>query len=112
VGLLAIGAGVEWLAYCERWLPLRWWAAAVLDGVAFMLAAIVKRPRLPERYVPLSSAEAAGALLALPAVYIVGLVSRTIRLGRPVTSFEGAQGTLAVLLGFGGAWRVVSAHGG
>ena len=111
-GLLAIGAGVEWLAYCERWLPLRWWAAAVLDGVAFLLAAIVTRPRLPERYVPLSSAEAAGALLALPAVYIVGLVSRTIRLGRPVTSFEGAQGTLAVLLGFGGAWRVVSAHGG
>jgi hypothetical protein len=111
--LLVIGAGVEWLAYCERWLPLRWWAAAVLDGVAFLVAAIVTRPQgLPEGYVPVSRAEAAGALLVLPAVYIVGLVSRTIRLGRPVTLFESAQGTLAVLLGFGGAWSVLSGGGG
>jgi hypothetical protein len=111
--LLAVGAGVEWLAYCERWLPLRWWAAAVLDGVAFLLAAIVTRPQgLPEGYVPVSGAAAAGALLVLPALYIVGLVSRTIRLGRPVTSFEAAQGSAAVLLGFGGAWRVLSAGSG
>ena len=110
---LAVGAGVEWLAYCERWLPLRWWAAAVLDAVAFLVAALVARPGgLPERYVPLSTAQAAAALLALPALYVVGLVSRTIRLGRPVTLFEAAQGTLAVLLGFGGAWRVLSASGG
>ena len=111
--LLAIGAGVEWLAYCERWLPLRWWAAAVLDGVAFLVAAIVTRPQgPPEGYVPVASAEAASALLVLPAVYIVGLVSRTIRRGRPVTSFESAQGALAVLLGFGGAWRVLAGKGG
>ncbi len=111
--LLAVGAGVEWLAYCERWLPLRWWAAAVLDAVAFLLAAIVTRPQgLPEGYVPVSSAEAAGVLLVLPAVYIVGLISRTIRLGRPVTFFEAAQGALAVLLGFGGAWKVLSGSGG
>ncbi len=111
--LLAIGAGVEWLAYCERWLPLRWWAAAVLDGVAFLVAAIVTRTQgLPEGYAPVSSAEAASALLVLPAVYIVGLVSRTIRLGRPVTFFESAQGTAAVLLGFGGAWKVLSGGGG
>jgi hypothetical protein len=111
--LLAIGAGVEWLACGERWLPLRWWAAAVLDAVAFLLAALVARPQgLPERYVPLSSADAAVALLALPALYVVALVFRTIRLARPVTFFEAAQGTLAVMLGFGGAWRVVSAHGG
>ena len=111
--LLAIGAGIEWLAYCERWLPLRWWAAAVLDGVAFLLAAIVTQPQgLPEGYVPVSSADAAGALLVLPTVYFVGLISRTIRLGRPVTFFESAQGTAAVLLGFGGAWKVLSVNGG
>jgi hypothetical protein len=111
--LLAVGAGVEWLAYCELWLPLRWWVAAVLDGVAFLLAAIVTRPQgLPEGYVPVSSIEAAVALLVLPAVYIVGLVSRTIRLGRPVTTFEAAQGTVAILLGFGGAGKVLSGSGG
>jgi hypothetical protein len=111
--LLAIAAGVEWLAYCERCLPLRWWAAAVLDAVAFLLAALATRPEgLPAGYVPLSSAEAAVALLALPGLYVASLVSRTLRRGRPVTFFEAAQGTLAVLLGFGGAWRVLSAHGG
>jgi hypothetical protein len=111
--LLAIGAGVEWLAYCERWLPLRWWAAVVLDGVAFLVAAIVTRPQgLPEGYVPVSEAQAAGALLVLPAVYVVGLVSRTLRLGRPVTFFESAQGAAAVLLGFGGAWKALSVRGG
>jgi hypothetical protein len=111
--LLAVGAGVEWLAYCERWLPLRWWAAAVLDGVAFLLAAIVTRPQgLPEGYVPVSGATAAGTLLVLPALYVVGLVSRTIRRGCPVTSFEAAQGTVAVLLGFGGAWKILSGSGG
>lgn len=111
--LLAVGAGVEWLAYREQWLPLRWWAAAVLDAVAFLLAAIVTRPQgLPEGYVRLSSAGAAGVLLVLPALYVVGLVSRTIRLGRPVTFFESAQGALAVLLGFGGAWAVLSGSGG
>ena len=29
-----------------------------------------------------------------------------------MTLFEAAQGTLAILLGFGGAWRVLAAHGG
>ena len=29
-----------------------------------------------------------------------------------MTPFEAAQGTLAILLGFGGAWRVLVAHGG
>jgi hypothetical protein len=113
VALLSIGAGLEWLAYRERWLPLRWWAAIALDGVAFLLAALVARPEgLPERYVPLEAPAAAGALLALPALYVVGLAARTLRRGRPVTLFEVAQGTLAVLLGFGGAWRVLSAGGG
>jgi hypothetical protein len=111
--LLVVGAGVEWLAYCEQWLPLRWWAAAVLDGVAVLLAAIVTRPQgLPEGYVPVSSATAAGTLLVLPALYLAGLVARTIRLGRPVTSFEATQSTVAILLGFGGAWKVLSGSGG
>jgi hypothetical protein len=111
--LLGVAAGLEWLAYRERWLALRWGAALVLDAVAFLLAALVARPQgLPEGYVPLAPSVAAGALLALPALYVVSLAARTLRRERPVTPFEAAQGTLAILLGFGGAWRVQVAHGG
>ena len=113
VALLAVAAGLEWLAYRERWLALRWAAALVLDAVAFLLAALVARPQgLPEGYAPLAPPVAAGALLALPALYVVSLAARTLRRERPVTLFEAAQGTLAILLGFGGAWRVLAAHGG
>ena len=111
--LLAVAAGLEWLAYRERWLGLRWAAALVLDAVAFLLAALVARPQgLPEGYAPLAAPVAAGALLALPALYVVSLAARTLRRERPATLFEAAQGTLAVVLGFGGAWRVLDAHGG
>jgi hypothetical protein len=113
VALLAVAASLEWLAFRERWLALRWGAALVLDAVAFLLVALATRPQgLPSAYVPFSTPAAALALLALPALYVAGLAARTLRLGRPVTLFEVAQGSLAVLLGFGGAWRVLSAHAG
>ena len=112
VALLAVAAVLEWLAYHDRWLPLRWGAALVADAVAFLLAALVTRSQgLPGGYVPLAPPVAAGALLALPALYVVSLAARTLRRERPVTLFEAAQGTLAVVLGFGGAWRVLTAHG-
>jgi len=80
--VLAVAAGLEWLAYRERWLPLRWWAAALLDAVAFLIAAVVARPQgLPEGYAPLAPGAAAGALLALPALYVVSLAARTLRRG-------------------------------
>jgi hypothetical protein len=111
--LLAIAAGIEWLAFRDRWLPLRWWAAVALDAVAFLLAAIVVRPQgLPEGYAPLSPAAAAGVLLALPALYVASLAARTLRRERAVTFFEAVQGSLAVLLGIGGAYWILAAHGG
>ncbi|HSD67718.1 MAG TPA: hypothetical protein VLF95_13515 [Vicinamibacteria bacterium] len=112
VALLAIAAALEWIAYRERWLALRWWAAVALDAVALLLVAIVTRPQgLPRGYVPLPAPVAASAVLALPALYVAGLAARTLRRGRPVTLFEVAQGTLAVLLGFGGAWWILAARG-
>lgn len=112
VALLAVAAALEWLAYHDRWLPLRWGAALVLDAVAFLLAALVTRTHgLPEGYVALAPPVAARALLALPALYVLSLAARTLRRERPVIPFEVAQGTLAVVLGFGGAWRVLTAHG-
>jgi hypothetical protein len=113
LALLAVAGGLEWLAYRERWLPLRWWGGAALDFVAFLLAALLGRPQgLPDGYVPTPVPVAAGVLLALPALYVLSLAARTLRRERPVTLFEAAQGTLAILLGFGGAFRLLSAHGG
>jgi hypothetical protein len=113
LALLAVAFGLEWLAYRDRWLPLRWWGAAVLDFVAFLLAALLGRPQgLPHGYVPIPVPIGAGVLLALPALYVASLAARTLRRERPVTLFEAAQGTLATLLGFGGAFRILSAHGG
>ncbi len=112
VTLLAISAGLEWLAWRDWWRPLRWPAAAVVDGVALLLAVVMTRPQgLPEGYVPLSATAAAGALLAMPFLYIVSVAVRTVLLERPVTVFGITQGTVAILLGFGGAWNVLDVHG-
>lgn len=111
VSLVAIAACLEWLALHDTWRGLRWPVALVLDGVAFLLIAVASRPRLPEGYVPLTTAAAAAGLLALPALHVAAVAARTLLRGRPVTAFEVAQGAIAVLLGFGGAWRVLAVHG-
>jgi hypothetical protein len=110
VSLVAIGACLEWLALHDTWRGLRWVAALALDGVALLLVAVATRPRLPEGYVPLTTAAASTALLALPALHVAAVAARTLLRGRPVTVFEVAQGLIAVVLGFGGAWRVLAVH--
>jgi len=72
---------------------------------------VATRPRLPEGYVPLTAAAASALLLALPALHVAAVAVRTLRRGRPVAAFEVLQGATAVLLGFGGAWRVLAVHG-
>jgi hypothetical protein len=111
VALVAIAACLEWLALLDGWPGLRWAVALVLDAVAFLLIAVASRPRLPDRYVPLTPAIAAAALLALPALHLAAVAARTLRRGRPVSAFEIAQGALAVLLGFGGAFWLLAVHG-
>ena len=91
--LVAIAAGVEWLAWRGAWLGLRWAAAVVLDAVAAParrggVAAGLARG-LPAA-VALGMAEA--ALLALPALYVASVAARTLRHGEAVTAFEVVQG--------------------
>jgi hypothetical protein len=111
VTLLALAAALEWLAFHDAWLGLRWCVAATLDVVAVLLVAIGARPEPPESYAGLVGAEAAAALLALPALYVTSVAARTLRRGCPVKLFEAVQGTLAAILGFEGARRVLAAHG-
>jgi hypothetical protein len=111
VTLLAITAGLEWLAWRDQWRPLRWPAAVFVDGVALLLIFVVTRPQgLPDGYVPLSPTAGAGALLALPLLFVVSLAVRTMVRQRPVTPFGVVQGSASVLLGLGGAWRVLRFH--
>jgi hypothetical protein len=110
VALLAIAAVLEWLAFRETWLGLRWAAAAVLDGVALLLIGVATRPHPPPTYAPIASPVASHVLLGLPLLYLVSVAARTLRHERPVTVFEIVQSTLALLLGLVGASRVLTAH--
>ena len=110
LALAAIACGVEWLAWREAWLGLRWPAALALDAVGLLTVAVATRPELPEGYPPLAPGTAALALLAIPAVYVASIAARTLRARRPATAFETTQGSAALALGLGGAVQVLSAH--
>jgi hypothetical protein len=105
--LLAIAAAVEWTAF----VGLRWAAALVLDGVALLLVAVASRPALPERYAAFDLRMAAAVLLAIPLLYLAGHATRALQRGRPASVFDLVQGSVAVLVGFAGAWRVLATHG-
>ena len=110
LALAAIACGVEWLAWREAWLGLRWPAALALDAVGLLTVAVATRPELPGGYPPLAPGTAALALLVIPAVYVASIAARTLRARRPATAFEMTQGAAALALGLGGAVQVLSAH--
>jgi len=111
VAFLALDAGLEWLACHDQWPGLRWGVALGLDAVAFLLVALLTRPAgLPPGYPEVSTLVAAFALLALPGLEIASLAARTLREGRPVGAHDIVQGSLAVVLGLGGAWHVLRAQ--
>ena len=110
--LLAIAIGLETLTIDGRWEHLRWPAALVLDVVTLALVTLVGRPLgLPEGYVAVPPRAAFLAAVALPTLYLSSLAARTLLRARQVTVFEMTQAPLALLIGYGGAWRVATAHG-
>jgi hypothetical protein len=111
VALLGLAALVEWLAFRDAWLGLRWWAGAALDLVALLAISDFTRPEASGFRVPSAAAWAAAALLALPVLYVVSIAARTLRRGCGVRAFEVVQGTLAVALGLVGARSVLRVHG-
>jgi len=109
--LLGLAAVVEWLAYHDAWLGLRWCAAVALDGAALLLIAVAGQAEAPGGYAAVSAAPAAAALLALPVLYVASVALRTLWRGCPARVFEAVQGSLAVGIGLEGARRVLTAHG-
>lgn len=113
LALLVVALLHEGLAFRGLWHELRWPVALVLDGAVFVLVWLAGRAEgLPEGYPPVSAPAAVATSLALPTLYLVSIAARTLRQDRPVSPFEVLQGAAALALGFGGAARLVAAHGG
>jgi hypothetical protein len=113
LALLTIAALVEAVALRGPWPSLRFVPALALDAAVLVLAWLAGRPSgLPEGYPPINPVAAAAVALALPAVYIVSIAIRTLRLERAVGAFDVVQGSAALALGFFGAERIWAASGG
>jgi hypothetical protein len=112
LSLLGMVVIVEWLALQERWRGLRWPVALVVDGAFLVTVWLVSRPEgLPDDYPPVAIAAVVAAALGLAAVYLASVAARTLGRGDKVAPFEVFQVATAVILGVGGAWRMLTAHG-
>ena len=113
LALLTIATLVEAIALHGSWPGLRFVPALALDAAVLVLAWLAGRPSgLPEGYPPIHPVAAAAGALALPAVYLVSIATRTLRLDRAVGTFDVLQGSAALAIGFLGAERIWAANGG
>jgi len=112
IALLLMALPVELLAFRDRWLGLRLPAAVGLDLGVLMLFSAALRPDAPsEGYTAVSPAGAIGVGLALPVLYLGSIAARTLLRERLITPFEVVQATAALLVGVGGAVRVIAFGG-
>jgi hypothetical protein len=105
--LLGIAAAVEAAACLDHWLSERWVAAAAADlAVLFAAHLVIRFHGAPEGYAPLPLPWMVAALLALPAIYLLSTMLRTLAHGRTFTVFETAQWTIALAISIGGGWQL------
>lgn len=113
LAFLGIAAGVELTAVRRGWVVLRWPAALAVDGVVLLTTLLcARRAGLPPGYPPLALGSAVTIGLGLPVLYLGSTAVRTLGLRRRISSFEVVQAAAALLIGFGGAVRVLRAAGG
>ena len=110
IALTATAAAVELGAWRDRALGWRWIIAFACDLCAVLLVYLVTRKEgLPEGYAPVTVAVVIGLLIALFAVYVASISTRTLVRGTIITSFELAQIVTVASLAMGGALRI--SHG-
>jgi len=112
VALLLVAAAVETLAVGEEWLPLRWPAALGIDLAGLMLISASLRPESAPGNLPaLPIGGVIAVLLAIPSLYLVSIGVRTLLRQKRISVFGIAQAGIAMMLGFGGAVRVITHEG-
>jgi hypothetical protein len=112
VSLLASAAAVELLAMRDQWLNLRWPAAMGIDLAGAMIVSASLRPEsAPEGHPPLPTLAVTAVVLAIPAIYLVSIGARTLLRKKQLSVFGMVQAAAALLVGFGGAVRLISHQG-
>lgn len=109
LALLAGAAMAELPPLAERWGALRWPSALGADAGSAVLVG-VGLTRFAKAGEPVDGA-VMPALLALPLVYGVGVVDRTLRRGRALSAFDVLQLAAALALGLGGSARLLAVQG-
>jgi hypothetical protein len=104
--LVLLGVATLWIGYVLDWRALRGPAAAAADLAVAALA--VRAAAGVGEDGPLA---ALAVLLALLAVYLGSISTRTLFLGRGVVPFEAVQGIAALAIGLGGAATVALRSG-
>ncbi len=111
--LLGVGAATAWLAYARHWHTMRWPAAVVADVVVLQATLIAARPGGPRPpYDGVSPGAVVVLAVSLFVVYVGSFALRVLMRHRDVNAFEVAQSVATLVVGFGGAVRVVRAMGG
>ncbi|MBW2543537.1 MAG: hypothetical protein JRF15_15750, partial [Deltaproteobacteria bacterium] len=112
VALLLVAAAVETLAVREEWLPLRWPAALGIDLAGLMLISASLRPEsAPGNSPALPIGGVIVVLLAIPSLYLVSIGVRTLLRQKRISIFGMLQAGIAMMVGFGGAVRVIAHQG-
>jgi len=107
IALAAAAAVVEFGACRDRALPMRWIIAIAADFCAFLLIYVRTRPQgLPEGYAPVPIFAVIGILIALVAIHVASVVTRTLVRRQPIAWFEIGQAATIVTLAIAGVLQV------
>jgi hypothetical protein len=111
--LLALAAAVELSACFEHWVKERWIVAVAADLAVLLMTFVITRPGgLPEGYAPLARGEVIAMQAALLAIYLAGMMARTLWRGFDVTLFEIVQCVVAFVIATAGSLRVAQGDAG
>jgi hypothetical protein len=105
--LLAIAGAVEVSACLDHWLTERWLTAAAADLAVLLATYLVTGIEgLPASYVLFSRATLLASQIALPGIYLLSILVRTLLRGSTFTAFETGQLATAFFLAVGGGLRL------
>jgi hypothetical protein len=112
VALLLVAAAVEILAVRDQWLALRWPAALAIDLAGLMIVSATLRPEnAPAGHPALPTWGVIAVVLALPTLYLVSIGGRTLLREKRISIFGMVQAAAALMVGFGGAVRLIAYQG-